>query len=234
MNPFVDYIAHHPAVLSQQQPLTEDEQDELFNSLNQTDLPDDTMTAEMADGFMTGCVLSPNDVDTADWLEQVFGQTSMPPCASPEARDRLLSLLLRRWRDLQHAFTPEVVDVVLHKGNLPMFSPLIGHVDPEEVVLPVQVDAEGRRLGEWMGRDWAVGFFSAIQHDTTWKHLLEDDEHWELVAPVLLYFQGHLPDSPDQADYVLEDDAGAMTRMVTALYRISTYWRTFQAALAAH
>jgi uncharacterized protein len=97
MNPFVNYIANHPAVLADHQPLNDEEQDELFEALNQPNLPDDCMTAEMADGFLTGCALSPHAVDMSDWLEEVFGQVSMPNCGSPEATDRLLSLVLRRW-----------------------------------------------------------------------------------------------------------------------------------------
>jgi Uncharacterised protein family (UPF0149) len=168
MNPFVDHIAHHPAILADRTALSDDEQDELFEALNAPDLPDDCMTAEMADGFLTGCVLSPHAVDTAEWLEEVFGQASMPDCGGPEAKDRLLALVLRRWRDIQHAFTPEVAERALNQGSEPMFTPLIGHVDPDEVVHPVQLDADERRVGEWLGRDWAVGFFSAIQRDETW------------------------------------------------------------------
>ncbi len=230
MKPFVDYIAHHPAVLADHHPLSEAEQDELFEALNQPDLPDDCMTAEMADGFMTGCALSPDALDMVDCLEEVFGQASMPDCGSPEATDRLLSLVLRRWRDIQHAFTPEGVDRVLHTGDLPLFSPLIGSVDPEECVHPVQLDAEERRLGEWLGRDWAVGFFSAIQRDETWKHLLEDEAHWAMVAPVLIFFQGYDVNRPEHS---LDDDPDALPHLVHSLYRISAYWRTFSAALQA-
>lgn len=228
MKPFVDYIAHHPAVLADHQALSEVEQDELFDALNQPELPDNCMTAEMADGYLTGCALSPHTIEMADWLEDVFGQASMPACDNPQAKDRLLSLVLRRWRDIQHAFTPEVVERVMNTGDLPMFTPLIGHVDPQEVVHPVRFDEEERRMGEWLGRDWAVGFFSAIQRDETWKHLLEDEAHWSLVAPVLLYFQGYDAARPD---YALDDDPEALQRMVQSLYRISTYWRNFSAAL---
>ncbi|MBY0464976.1 MAG: UPF0149 family protein [Burkholderiales bacterium] len=229
MNPFVSYIAQHPAVMADHHPLTEEEQDALFEALNDPKLPDDCMTAEMADGFLTGCALSPHKVDMADWLEEVFGQVSMPPCGGPEARDQLLSLLLRRWRDIQHAFMPEVAERVMNLGTEPMFTPLIGEVDAEEVVLPVQLDEEERRVGEWQGRDWAVGFFTAIQRDETWQHLLEDEEHWPMVAPVLTYFQGY---EAGRDGYVLDQDTDAMANMVRALYRISAYWRTFNQALA--
>lgn len=230
MNPFVDFIAHHPAVLADHQPLTDEEQDELFERLNQPDLPDDCMTAEMADGYMTGCALSPHPVDLADWLEVVFGQASMPPCDGAESRDRLLSLLLRRWRDIQHAFTPESTDRVMNQGTEAMFIPLIGEVDPDDVILPPQIDADERRAGEWLGRDWAVGFFQAIQQDETWKHLLEDPEHWSLVAPVLRYFQGH---DPAQPDWALEQDPDALGDMIRSLYRIGTYWHRFREAMAS-
>jgi Uncharacterised protein family (UPF0149) len=230
MNPFVDFIAQHPAVLADHQPLSDDEQDELFELLNQPSLPDDCLTAEMADGYMVGCVLSPHAVDLAEWLEGVFGQASMPPCGSPQARDHLLSLLLRRWRDIQHAFTPESTDRVMNQGTEAMFIPLIGEVDPDDIIQPPQIDVEERRAGEWLGRDWAVGFFQAIQQDETWKHLLEDAEHWHLVAPVLLYFQGH---DPARADYLLDSDPDALGDMIRALYRIGTYWHNFRQAMAA-
>jgi len=231
MNPFVTYIAQHPAVLADHHPLSEAEQDELFEALNDPKLPDDCMTAEMADGFLVGCALSPHAVEMADWLEEVFGQGSMPDCGGSAARDHLLSLVLRRWRDIQHAFTPEVADRVMHKGTEPMFTPLIGEVDPEEVILPIQLDAEERRVGEWQGRDWAVGFFTAIQRDETWQHLLEDDEHWPMVAPVLLFFQGHEPGRDSSAP---DEDPEALANMIRSLYRISAYWRTFNQALTRH
>jgi uncharacterized protein len=228
MNPFVDYIAHHRAILADHDPLSQDEQDELFDALNQPDLPDDCMTAEMADGFLTGCALSPNQMDMAEWLEEVFGQASMPNCGTDQAKDRLLTLVLRRWRDIQHAFTPDVMDRVLHHGNEPLFTPLIGHIDPEEIISPPRFDADERRMGEWIGRDWAVGFFTAIQHDATWKHLLEDEEHWPLVGPVLVFFQGY--DAQDlQRD--IDSDAEALVEMVLSLYRISRYWHDFNAAI---
>jgi uncharacterized protein len=230
MNPFVDYIAHHPGILADHQPLSQDEQDELFDALNQPDLPDECMTAEMADGFLTGCALSPHPMDMADWLEEVFGQASMPPCGSPQAKDRLLGLVLRRWRDIQHAFTPDGMDKVMNQGSEPLFAPLVGHIDPDDVVHPVQFDADERRLGEWLGRDWAVGFFSAIQCDDTWKHLLEDEDHWPLVGPVLLFFQGY--DAQDRARD-LDNDPDALLELVLALYRISRYWHDFKAAMSA-
>ncbi len=231
MKPFVDYIAHHPCVLADHASLSETEQDELFEALNQPGLPDECMTAEMADGFLTGCALSPNAIDIADWLEDVFGQASMPSAGSPAATDRLLSLVLRRWRDIQHSLAADVVERVLHAGELPLYTPFIGQVDPDDVVHPVQFDGEERRVGEWLGRDWAVGFFSAIQRDETWKHLLEDEAHWPMVAPVLVFFQGHDTERPEWA---LDGDPEALTQLVHSLYRISAYWHTYQAALRAH
>jgi uncharacterized protein len=231
MHPFVDYIAHHPAVLADHHPLSEAEQDELFDALNQPGLPETCMTAEMADGFLTGCALSPHAVDLPDWLEAVLGQPDMPHLASAAEQDRLLLLLLRRWRDIQHAFAADTTERVMNQGTEVMFTPLIGQVDPQEVIHPVQLDDEGRRVGEWLGRDWAVGFFSAIQRDDTWQHLLGDDEHWPMVAPVLRFFQGHDPKAPD---HDLDHDPEALADMIRALYRIGTYWRRFNRALKPH
>ena len=73
--------------------------------------------------------------------------------------------------------------------------------------------------------------FSAIQGDETWKHLLEDEAHWAMVAPVLVFFQGY---DAAQPDWDLDGDPEAISRLVHSLYRISAYWRTFHAALQAH
>jgi uncharacterized protein len=230
MNPFVDYIAHHPAVLAAHQPLSQDEQDALFDALNHPDLPDACMTAEMADGFLTGCALSPRPMDMAEWLEEVFGQASMPHCGTSQAQAHLLTLVLRRWRDIQHAFTPRVMDQALEQGSAPLFTPLIGHIDPADIIHPVCLDADERRMGEWLGRDWAVGFFSAIQYDSTWTHLLEDATHWPLVGPVLIFFQGYDAQDPTKD---LDQDPDALIEMVLALYRISRYWQDFNTAMNA-
>lgn len=222
MNPFVDYIAHHPSLLAPHNLLTEDEQDELFSLLNQPDLPDTAMTAEMADGYLTACAIGPHPVDTAQWLEAIFGQASMPACARPAQKDRLLHLLLCRWRDIVHAF---------NAASAPgLFQPMIGSVQDDEYITPCRLDDEGRRVGEWLGRDWAIGFVSAVQRDPVWKNLIEDEEHWPLMAPVILLFQGHDPEAPD---YQLDDDDQALIKLVSALYGISQYWCRFgQAAVA--
>jgi uncharacterized protein len=232
MNPFVDYISHHPAVMAQHQALTESEQDELFQTLNHPELPDNTMTGEMADGFLTGCVLSPDAVELSDWLEELFGQPNMPADSPALNKDRLLSLLLRRYRDIAHAFSSEATSHLGEERATPSFAPLVGGIDPEEVIFPIELDPEGRRMGEWIGRDWAVGFFTALQRDNTWKHLLEDDEHWELVAPIMLFFRGYVP-APDaqQAPYVPDGDADAMYELIESLYRIASYWRDYKTAL---
>jgi uncharacterized protein len=219
MNPFVDYIAHHPALLAPHNVLTEEEQDELFALLNQPELPGTAMTAEMADGYLTACALGPHPVDTADWLEAVFGQASMPACASPEQKDRLLHLLLCRWRDIVHALSAETEDR--------LYQPLIGSVIDEEHIYPPQFDDEGRRMGEWLGRDWATGFVGAVQRDPVWKNLLDDHDHWGLMAPIIVLFQGH---NPDEADYDLDEDDQAMLKLIAAIYGVNKYWRKFAGA----
>jgi len=227
MNPFVDYIAHHPAILAPHAPLSEDEQDELFQLLNQPELPETAMTAEMADGYLTACVLDPHPVDTHDWLEAVFGQASMPTCGSEDQRDRLLSLLLRRHRDIHQAVSAAQAEPM----DTTRYQPLLGSVDDDERIYPYRLDSEGRRVGEWMGRDWAMGFITAMQRDSLWKHLLNDDDHWPLVADIMLVFQGY---DPDQPTYQLDDDDQLPFKLIAAVYAISRYWHKYAHNGASH
>lgn len=222
MNFFVDYIAHHPSLLAPHNRLTEDEQDDLFSLLNQPHLPDTAMTAEMADGYLTACAIGPHPVDTAEWLEAVFGQTSMPACANSEQKDRLLHLLLCRWRDIVHAFNPA--------SEPGLFQPMIGSVMEDEHIIPCRLDEDGRRMGEWLGRDWAIGFVSAVQRDAVWKNLIEDEEHWPLMAPMILLFQGYDPEDPG---YRLDEDEQVLVRLVSALHEVSQYWCRFGQVAAA-
>jgi hypothetical protein len=49
-----------------------------------------------------------------------------------------------------------------------------------------------------------------------------------MVAPILVFFQGY---DAGREGYNLDDDPEALNRLVGTLYRMGTYWRTFNQAL---
>lgn len=100
MNDFSDYLQRHPLPRqSPHQPLTEAQCDELFGLLDDDILPGATMSAEMADGYLTACVVGPVPVPAQEWMEAIFGQPTLPVCADQERQHRLLQLLLHRHGD---------------------------------------------------------------------------------------------------------------------------------------
>ncbi len=219
MNDFSDYLLRHP--LPQQSPhqrLTEAECDELFALFDDAGLPKSAMSAEMADGYLTACVVGPVPVPAHEWMKTIFGQPTLPICADPGRQHRLLQLLQHRHRDIDigTSLAPEEMTM----GTI--LAPLRGEIAADEIISPYQLDAQGRRKGNWPVRDWAEGFRRAVAAQPLWGNLAHDPESSVLLAPVMVYQEGYNPAKPE---IQIEQDKNLFPLLVVCINRIRDFWR---------
>ena len=205
----------HPA------PLTEDEEGELFVLMDDPALHEDAMNAEMADGYLTALVIGPDTPPVHDWLEALFGQPTLPFADAPERQERVLSLWLRRFRQITGRLgTPRGPIDTDH-----LYLPLQGEVPPEDCITPYQLGESNQRLGEWELKEWAAGFRIALMEDDEgWAPLFDDREAIKLIAPIMIYSEGY---NPDYRGLQLEQDLDLPAVLIATLYRIRDWWRAF-------
>lgn len=218
MNDFFAWNTSHSRPWEERPALTEEDCDELFHLFEESGLPPTAMTAEMADGYLTACCVGPKPVPVHEWLEAILGQATLPICADEQAQDRLLTLLLRRYHDIQDALL--VVRGEATVDNI--FMPLYAAMDDEDCIRPYQLDANSDRMGQWELKDWAEGFRRAVFDDAEWDVLLDDAEAWPLVAPMILFQKGYNPDRPDMQVDAHED---LVPLLVSCVYDIREFWR---------
>ncbi len=219
MNDFFDYNLRHP--LPQQnphQPLTEAQCDELFKLFDDAGLPATTLSAEMADGYLTACVVGPVPVPAHEWMEAIFGQPTLPICADAEQQHRLLQLLLHRHRDITVATAVALHDLTPDK----LFVPLISEVDAGERITPYQLDEDEKRQGNWDYKDWAEGFRLAIADYPQWNAVLANPKTFELIAPIVLVGEGY---NPDQPELQIEEQASLPALLSLSIYNIRSFWK---------
>ena len=221
MNDFFDYNLRHPLPQeSQHQPLTEAECDELFSLFDDTSLPATAMSAEMADGYLTACVVGPTPVPAHVWMEGIFGQPTLPVCDHPGHQRRLLALLQRRHWDITTATSIDPKDITIDS----VFVPLRGEVPADEIISPYQLDKKGHRKGDWDCKDWAEGFRRAMVEDPLWKVLVYDPESAMLIAPVMLYQQGY---NPEKRELQIEQEKSIFALLIICVCKLREFWSSY-------
>ncbi|MBH2009141.1 MAG: UPF0149 family protein [Xanthomonadaceae bacterium] len=217
MNDFFDYNLRHP--LPQQSPrLTEADHDELFKLFGDASLPATTMSAEMADGYLTACVVGPVPVPAHEWMEAIFGQPTLPVCADPERQHRLLQLLLQRHRDIAVSTAVALHDLTPDQ----LFVPLTSEVDAGERITPYQIDENGNRQGDWDCKDWAEGFRLAMLDHPQWDGLTNNPKNFDLLAPIALFAEGY---NPDQPELQIDEKANLPALLSLSIYNIRSFWK---------
>jgi uncharacterized protein len=169
------------------QPLTEDEiehLDDFLYGLNNGR----AMTLEEMDGFFCALSCGTKIVPPSEYLPQVWGGELIQGCGfkTIEEAQYIMTLLTRHWNHIA--------------GTL-----LRG-----EVYEPLVFDNE---VGIAMGNEWAIGFERGMHfRGDDWKKLAGDDEHWEVLTPVVLLAHEHDPDpemrgkvpiTPDKREEIL-------------------------------
>ena len=226
MNDFSDYLLRHPLPhQSPHQPLSEAECDELFALFDDDSLPDTTMSAEMADGYLTACVVGPVPVPAREWMAAIFGQPTLPVCADPERQHRLLQLLLHRHRDITVTTAVPLHDLIPDK----LFVPLISEVDSSECISPYQLDESGNRQGHWAYKDWADGFRFAMLDYPEWDGLTGSPKNFDLLTAIMLFVEGYNPDQPEMQ---IEAQGNLSVLLSLSMYNIRSFWKLHKHAPA--
>jgi uncharacterized protein len=206
--------------------MSQDEYDELFERMAHEDLPEDCMSAEQADGYMTACAIGPDMPGVHEWLPAILGKEELPILPDEAAQERLLHLLLRRWRDIL-----DRVRITKDQATIDtIFMPLFGEVDPNDLITPYRLDKTGMRIGCWKGKDWAQGFRQAMFDDPVWELLFNDKEHLLLVGIIMLIDQGYNSDKPE---FQLEDMPDLLGNLVVCVLALRDYWRNYNRDVSA-
>jgi uncharacterized protein len=152
------------------QPLTNEEMehlDDFLYGLNHGK----AMTLEEMDGFFCALICGAEFVPPSEYLPHVWGGELVQGRGfkTIEEVQYIMTLLTRHWNHIA--------------GTL-----LRG-----EVYVPLVFNNHD---GIAMGNEWAIGFEAGMHYrGDSWKKLAGDDEHWEVLTPVLLLAHEHDPDS---------------------------------------
>ncbi len=220
MNEFIQWTLRHSRPWDIQPPLTEAEQDQLFELMGDPSLSEDAMSIEMADGYMTACIVGPVPVPVPHWLEAIFDQATLPLPHDTERQQRLLQLLLRRYADID-ASTLLSVDETTPENIL---MPLSAHVRDEDRITPYRLDAQRERMGNWDLQDWAKGFCRAIAEDDAWEPLLDSADATALMSPLVLYSMGY---NPDYLELQLEEQDDLVVLLIGSVCAMRHWWRAY-------
>ncbi|MBS1169842.1 MAG: hypothetical protein H6R01_760 [Burkholderiaceae bacterium] len=162
------------------QPLSDQEFDELDQFLLSERCPDGAMTMDSLHGFLTAIVIGPEAIPMSEWLPHVWGDTSKAPAfKSKKEQERILRLILRYMNEI--AITFEVAP----KEFEPLFC---------------EHDWEGKTLLD--GEAWAYGFWLAMSlRVDAWKPIWESEQA-PLMRPI--YLLG--ADDIEEEELALVDD----------------------------
>ena len=218
MNDFFDYTAAHPLAPQETlQPLTPAECDELLGLFASAGLPASAMSAEMADGYLTACVIGPIDVPSHEWMAAIFSQSKLPICADERQQQRLLALLLHRQDDIK-AITSTAQES-LTPGQ--RFTPLTVKVDDTARITPYQLDKNEKRLGRWDYKDWSAGFRRAILAYREWNIVVHNLDYFDLITPIVLLGEGY---NPDQPTLQIEQQSELPGQLSQSIHNIRNFW----------
>lgn len=221
MNEFFLWNMTHEKPWNATPRLTDAEQSELFDLMADPAIPEHAMSIEMADGYLTACIVGPMPVPVHQWMEAIFGQPALPLPHDSQRQQRLLELLLRRSRDID-------VSTALGLGETTadtIFMPLTAQVPPQERITPYQLDEYGQRLGEWDLRWWADGFRQAVAEDDAWAPLVTNRDMSALLGPVVLYSLGH---NPDDLERQIDEDNALFASLICSFGSIRRWWSAYR------
>ena len=188
-------------------PLSDDEFDELDEFLLSDRCPEDAMTMDSLHGFLTAIVIGPEQIGIAEWLPRVWGSDAneMPSFRSVAEQERITELILRFLNEI--AITFEVAP----KEYEPLFC---------------EQEWKGKALID--GEGWAMGFWEAINlRPTAWKPIWSSD-----LAPLMqpIYLLG--ADEIDEIEEKLISDPIKRHKMALEveanIHPIRRFWQEFQ------
>jgi len=178
-------------------PLTEDELDRLADFLDAIGPP--ALNLESLDGYFAALICGPEMVLPSEYLPEIWGDEFT--FESDEQATDILDLLMRHWNTIASA--------------------LLRTLEVPDVYLPVLLEGAD---GVAHGNDWAQGFMRGVRsRPTSWRGLIESDEHGGPLLPIMLFAHEHDPDpamrpkpiAPEKREELLQ----AMSASLTSIYR---------------
>ena len=166
-------------------PLTDAQVERLGEILDLRAVPSQGLNLEALDGFLSALAVSPEDVPPSEWQAQVWGNTP-PRWQDPEEKAEAESLLLGHWNTCQERARNTQDDLPEH------LSPLLWLPEDPEADQPDELD---------VGRDWAHGFFRAVEsRGEAWQRLVDDND-WvdEIFALLEQLATGEVEPEPGEA-----------------------------------
>jgi uncharacterized protein len=157
------------------QPLTDHEIEHLADFLYGLN-HGEAMSLEELDGFFCALICGPEVVPPSEYLPYIWGGELVQGRGfkTIEEVQEIMTLLTRHWNT--------IADTLL-RGNV--------HV-------PLIFDDEN---GIAMGNEWAIGFERGTHlRSGSWEKLVDDDEHWGALTPMILLAHEHDPDPEMRGD----------------------------------
>ncbi len=159
----------------------DDEQIErLANLLEQRAVPFKGFNLEALDGYLSALVVSPTDIPIDEWQAQVWGKP--PRWADDAERTDVEALLQGHWNMASARVRHGDDDLPDHLAPL-LWLP----EDPESAQTDNSDATENPAEDELdVGRDWALGFFTAVQlREAAWDAWLDDNEWIDEIFSLL-------------------------------------------------
>ena len=140
------------------------------------------MSLEEMDGFFCALICGTDLVPPSEYLPHVWGGELVRGRGfkTIEEVQYIMTLLTRHWND--------IAETLLHG----------------DVWVPLVFDNDD---GIAMGNEWAIGFEQGthLRRDS-WEELVDDEEHWEKLTPVVLLAHEHDPDPAMRGEVPITPD----------------------------
>jgi uncharacterized protein len=178
--------------------LTTDERAWLAGFLVSHQVPDNTMSLEMLDGFFTSLVIGPTLVAPSECFPVIWGADNRngPDWDSPEQAQYVFNLLAKHWNA-----------IATRRSASAEHCPII---DNFGIAKP--------------GEEWADGFVAGIEmRRDAWDPMFEDRRADQIVMPILALCS-HTP-LQVQRELTGEMREGILAQLPATVQMIAAYWR---------
>jgi len=186
-------------------PLTEQELIELDEFLLSDSVPENCMSLEELDGFLTGIVIGPKTIMPSVWLDEIFGGKEDDEMIwdSDEQAQKFHELILRHYQSIVDTF----------HSHERYFEPIF-----TEFKELTNID------------DWVVGFNRAIELDKmSWAPLINHKDGMLYLLPILLFGtpegRKELDNNPELKELSQDDWVQSLVNKVLEIYE---FWLPYR------
>jgi len=188
------------------QPLFEQEINWLGDYLDEVSKTyEDTMSLEKIDGMFCALIINPIKAEPAEWLEIIFDENF--ELESEQEAEKIINLLFRHWNHISH--------LIRHPPK----------TEQDDFYFPLVADYNKDTSTYKLAEQWAYGFQLGIGYCAEeWDVLMNDEEHYTLLAPFILLELGHNPNNEDKV--VTDKERENIFAMIPAVvYKLFDYWQ---------